>query len=248
MVKLGAARIAENGTVNGVAGDQTGREVCVKPAYMHKNGWQIIRAKNVPVAIALAWLMAIACSSREVGYSQKERYLIFWTNIKNNVPTNCDCSSLVDWCVQQSGITNFDINGFYTGNEVSRLVGTGQFDVLPCNSIDDMCIGDILVEAKGTAHTEIVVDGKARLSGNYFDEPEPDLYHGCKGAEVRKLQEFFNRFCGTNLKIDDDFGDKTKFALVCFQTAWGLAADGIYGDKSHTAVCFVLWCNNVQAV
>lgn len=249
MAKFGSARIDENGRARGGrAGDNNSREVMVQEAYMHKNGWTIIRAKDPNIANALAFIMAIACASDEVGYNQDERYAIFWTNIQKGVPTNCDCSTLVPWCVRQAGITNFEVDGFYTGNEVERLAGTGQFDILPCHSINDMYTGDILVDAAGTSHTGIIVEGKPRTSGNYFDEPDPILRRGYKGGEVRKLQEFFNRFASTNLDVDGDFGPNTEFALLCFQKFFNLQQDGIYGPKSHEAVCFVLWCNNVQAV
>ena len=248
MAYVGAARIAENGTVNGKRGDQTGNEVSIKPAYMHRNGWQIIRAKDVNIANDLAWLMKVACMSDEVGYSQSDRYYIFFTGIQKNVPTNCDCSSLVAWCVQQAGIKNFEVNGFYTGNEISRLVGTGQFDVFPCNSISDMYTGDILVDAKGTAHTEIVTDGKTRLSGNYFDEPEPTLKYGSQGSEVLKLQKFYNQFANWGLDEDGDFGENTKNAVKFMQSFWKLKIDGIYGEKSHGVVCFILWAKGVQIV
>ena len=248
MYKVGSARIGENGkATGGKRGDQTGQEVTVQPAYMHKNGWIGYRAKDANIANALAWLMMIACASNEVGYNQNERYLIFWTNIQKNVPTNADCSTLVPWCVRQAGI-NIDINGIWTGNLGERLLATGAFEKVAINSISDMCTGDILVDSKGTSHTVIVTEGRDRLSGNYFDEPEPILYPGNENEEVIKLQKFFNQFCGTDLRPDGVFGDKTKFALVCFQTAWRLTADGIYGAKSHEAVCFVLWCNNTRAV
>lgn len=246
MYKVGSARISENGSVNGQRGDQTGSEVMIQEAYMHRNGWQIIRAKDPNIANALAFIMAVCCNASNVGYSQNERYLIFWTNL--DAPTNCDCSSLVAYCVYKAGITNFEIDGFYTGNEVSRLVGTGAFDVLPCNSIGDMCVGDILVDAKGTSHTVIVVEGNPRIAGNYFDEPNPTLQWGSKGAEVRKLQEFFNCFCSCNLRVDGDFGSKTNQAVRDFQAFFGLVVDGIYGRRTHEAVCVVLWANGVQAV
>ena len=120
MIKFGSARISERGTANGVRGDQTGMEVSEQPAYWHKYGWgKAIRAKDPNVANAIAFVMACACRSDVVGYSQQEdggRYLIFWTDLRNDVLTNCDCSTLVPFCVIKAGVTNFDINGIYTGN------------------------------------------------------------------------------------------------------------------------------------
>lgn len=247
MIKFGSARIDENGRARGGArGDQTGSEVMIQEAYMHRNGWTIIRAKDPNTANALAWIMTVACNSSNVGYNQDERYLIFWTNL--DVPTNCDCSTLVPWCVQKAGITNFEVAGFYTGNEVERLRSTGAFDILPCRSVGDMYTGDILVDAKGTSHTGIITEGKPRVVGNFFDEPNPVLQYGSKGGEVRKLQAFFNEYCGTDLVIDGDFGFNTGCAVLNFQKFFGLVIDGIYGQRTHEALCAVLAVNGVKAV
>ena len=61
----------------------------------------------------------------------------------------------------QRNITN-DVNGFYTGNEIERLLGTGQFNEVKFVSLDELYTGDILVDAKGTAHTVIVTEGLNR--------------------------------------------------------------------------------------
>lgn len=247
MVKFGSARISENGTVNGARGDQTGNEVMIQAGYMHKNGWKIIRAKDPNIAKGLAFSMACACVIDKTGYSQSDRYAVFFTGI-DSIPTNADCSSLVAWCVQNCGITNFEVNGFYTGNEIERLLGTGAFNVFNCNSLNDIYIGDILVDANGTAHTVIAVDGKSREWSNTFDEPEPTLSWGSRGEEVRKLQKFFNQFCDCNLDPDGKFGKFTYGAVRDFQAFWGLDVDGIYGPKTHDAVVFVLFCNGVESV
>lgn len=243
MAKFGSARSDEHGNARGgKSGDQTGREVMVQDAYMHRNGWKIIRAKDVNVANCLAFCMAVACATNSVGYDQNERYSLFFTGIKENLPTECDCSTLVAACVCLAGITDFQVDGFYTGNEIERLVGTGAFDVFPCNSIDDMCTGDILVDAKGTSHTGIITEGKPRVQ-NPFDDPQPTLRRGSKGQEVVKLQLFFNWLCNQHIKVDGDFGSETEQTLKDFQAFWGLQVDGIYGNESRKVVDLVIWCN-----
>ena len=244
MAKFGSARNGENGARNNQAGDQTGREVMIQDAYMHRNGWTIIRAKNPDVANALAFSMACACSNDEVGYDQNDRYSIFFTGITNHIPTECDCSSLVAWCCVNCGITNFEVNGFYTGNEVQRLSETDAFDVLPCNSISDMYTGDILVDSAGTSHTGIVVEGKSR-DMNTFDVAQPILRRGSKGWEVVKWQTFLNFFCGQNLKPDGDFGAKTEESTLNFQRWFNasnsdILVDGIYGNQCLFISCCIL--------
>lgn len=86
------------------------------------------------------------------------------------------------------------------------------------------------------------------INPNQFDAPEPTLRKGSKGAEVRKWQEFLNRFCGANLTIDGDFGNATDYMTRQFQRFWNLDDDGVYGRKTEEATIFVLWCNGIEAV
>ena len=55
MVRVGSARIDENGKViGGQAGDQTGQEVAVEAWYRHDKGWVVIRAKDAAVRERIA--------------------------------------------------------------------------------------------------------------------------------------------------------------------------------------------------
>lgn len=59
---------------------------------------------------------------------------------------------------------------------------------------------------------------------------------GSTGRAVRNLQLILNNRgynCGT---VDGDFGSKTKAAVIAFQKAQGLGADGIVGTKTWTAL------------
>lgn len=61
------------------------------------------------------------------------------------------------------------------------------------------------------------------------------LKKGCKGDEVKTLQKLLNKE-GYNLVVDSDFGQKTHEALVAWQKAHGLVADGIVGPKTWAAL------------
>ena len=61
------------------------------------------------------------------------------------------------------------------------------------------------------------------------------LKNGCKGDEVKTLQKLLNKE-GYNLVVDSDFGQKTHDALVAWQKAHGLVADGIVGPKTWAAL------------
>ena len=64
---------------------------------------------------------------------------------------------------------------------------------------------------------------------------------GCSGADVKRLQETLNRLgfkCGN---ADGIFGQKTKTAVMAFQSAYGLTADGVVGMKTRDKLEEVTW-------
>lgn len=245
MYKVGSARISENNSVRGRRGDQTGQECKIQPAYMHKYGWVGYRPKSDDVANGLSFSMACACNLNRVGYSQDDRYAVFFHGIDGEL-TNADCSTLVPWCVLNCGI-QIDVNGIWTGNLGERLLATGQFDKVAINSIEDMCTGDILIDGRGTAHTVIVVEGRPRIS-NAYDIAEPVLSWGSQGGEVMKWQRFLNDFAEQGLTIDGDFKQKTFDATVNFQRFLGLTVDGVYGDQCKFASGVLCGARGLQAV
>lgn len=62
------------------------------------------------------------------------------------------------------------------------------------------------------------------------------LKMGLKGDEVVELQKFLNNAGYGLLATDGDFGSKTKTAVIAFQTANGLTADGVVGPMTRTAL------------
>jgi len=62
------------------------------------------------------------------------------------------------------------------------------------------------------------------------------LRRGSKGDEVEELQALLNAKYGANLEIDGVFGAKTEAAVKAFQSAHGLAADGVVGPKTRKAL------------
>lgn len=246
MVKFGSARIDENGHARGGRrGDQTGCECMIQEAYWHRNGWRGIRAKDPNKANNIAWIMILACMSNLVGYNQDDRYAIFFSDLREGVLTNADCSTLVPFCVIKSGIS-VNVNGIWTGNLIERLMETGEFETFDVYDLNALCTGDILVDGNLTSHTVVVTEGNNRQLGNVFDEPEPTLQYGSQGREVRKLQGFFNEYGDANLVVDGVYGGNTASAVRFFQGACGQVADGIYGEKTHSAVVFYLGMQGVQ--
>ena len=61
------------------------------------------------------------------------------------------------------------------------------------------------------------------------------IKYGARGAEVAELQSALNRH-GANIAEDGIFGEATEQALIRFQAANGLMADGRCGDATRAAL------------
>lgn len=156
MIKIGSARIDENGCISGGrAGDQTGREVCEEPFYVHQYGWNVLRCTNDIVRKHLADCMKQACKNNNIGYDQNQRLGVISKGIWTDEPTECDCSSLVRACLLECGI---EIANFTTYNEKKLVMDTGMFQCFEYINGMDLCMGDILVSKK-KGHTAIVTEG-----------------------------------------------------------------------------------------
>lgn len=230
---IGSARIDERGKASGgKAGDQKQKstpdykgEVSMQNFYVSSKGWYILRAKNPDIASKIALAMTIACNNPNIGYNQARRLDIIKAGTHATQPTSCDCSSLVRQCVRESGV---EVGNFTTANEASVLTATGQFDKYVYTKGSTLYLGDILV-TKTKGHTVIVTSGATR-SQNAIATPTVKM--GTKGDNARLLQHNLNQF-GYKLEEDSIFGKLSTAALVRWQHANGLTADGIYGKKSE---------------
>jgi len=233
MTIIGSARIDERGKASGgKAGDQKQKstpdykgEVAMQNFYVSSKGWYILRAKNPDTAANIALAMTIACNNPNIGYNQARRLDIIKDATTSAKPTSCDCSSLVRQCVREAGI---EVGNFTTANEANVLVGTGQFDKFVYTKGTQLYLGDILV-TKTKGHTVIVTSGATR---NTNPVAVPTVKMGSKGDNAKLLQHNLNLF-GYDLEEDGIFGKLSTAALVRWQHANGLSADGIYGKKSE---------------
>ena len=231
---IGSARIDERGKASGgKAGDQKQKstpdykgEVSMQNFYVSSKGWYILRANEVNVASNIALAMTIACNNPNIGYNQARRLDIIKDGTHSTKPTSCDCSSLVRQCVREAGI---DVVNFTTANEAALLVATGRFTKLTYTKGTPLYLGDILV-TKTKGHTVIVTSGATR--SETVPIAKPTVKMGSKGNNAKLLQHNLN-MCGYSLEEDGIFGKLSTAALVRWQHANGLTADGIYGKKSE---------------
>jgi peptidoglycan hydrolase-like protein with peptidoglycan-binding domain len=240
-VKLGSARIDENGhATGGKAGDQTGREVSTQNWYKHSKGWRVFRAKNSGVAEKIAWDMQAACDNPKIGYDQSQRDTLY--TVAKLVGFNCakveaacdtDCSALVRVCCAYAGVMLPNIR---TTNEPKALLDSGEFVELTgakyTDQADYLRRGDILC-TKTQGHTVVV------LSSGSKAEVAPvahGLSRGDHGSAVEAMQEALLKWDSTCLPkygADGDFGGETEAALKAFQASESLPVTGVYDETTR---------------
>lgn len=119
------ASISENGTVNGVRGDQTKNEV--KTGYYYDFGQRsCIRMKSIKKRRKMANIAKYLANDNRIGYSQADRTDLFkqckklnWNfeDVKKNLTkTNCDCSQFYAVCVNLAYGKEILTSSAYTGN------------------------------------------------------------------------------------------------------------------------------------
>lgn len=241
-VKLGSARIDENGNATGgKAGDQTGKEVSTQNWYKHSKGWRVFRAKNSGVAEKIAWDMQAACDNPKIGYDQSQRDTLY--TVAKLVGFNCakvsaacetDCSALVRVCCAYAGVMLPNIR---TTNEPKALLDSGDFVELTgakyTDSPDYLRRGDILC-TKTQGHTVVV------LSSGSKAEVAPvvaqGLSRGDHGTAVTAMQRAllaWDQTCLPEWGADGDFGGETEAALKAFQASEGLPVTGVYDEATR---------------
>ena len=256
-VKIGSARIDENGKAHGgAAGDQTGKEVSTQSWYASNKVWVLLRAKSAEAREKIACCMQWACDNKHVGYDQYQRDTLYneakqygfdVSKVTKDVET--DCSALVRVCVNYAGIP---VGNFRTPTEPSVLMATGAFDKFTddahCKQSANPLRGDILV-TRTQGHTVVVLsDGAnaAKERAAYGDGEMPlggrVLSKGSMGNDVVAMQKALASL-GYDLGsygADGDFGSATEKAVKAFQAKAGLDQSGQYDAKTHEALAAAL--------
>lgn len=249
-VKIAHASIDEsNKAQGGQAGDQTGREVCVRNWY-NKPWGCVIRFTDRLMAKKLADCMEAAASNDNIGYDQNQRNTLLkearkynYDVSKVNVKCETDCSALVCVACMYAGIPEsaLTLNGncAHTRNLRGVLKATGEVEIfttpLYTTRTDRLKRGDILL--KEGSHVAVVVKCENEVTGvsNPYTLTASLLKKGSKGENVRWLQYELNK-TGAQLAVDGEFGDKTLQAVKNYQKSKGLVVDGVVGSKTFKAL------------
>lgn len=258
-IKIGHSSKDENGRISGgMAGDQTGKEVCIRSWY---NGrWTFVaRPKRVEVAKAMVEACKHACLNPHVGYDQGGRNTLRAEAKKvgyslNLITTPCesDCSAFMSVCVEAAGINLPEGNLPTTRTLRSVLEATGEFEILTDEKylISDQYLQAADILCREGSHTVMALEegAKAQQATNTTPKVEvptihysvrlPLLQKGCEGSAVKHMQELLLSH-GEKLPkygADSDFGDETGDALEAFQRKHNLEPDRKCGAESWTVL------------
>lgn len=258
-VRIGHASLDERGkTSGGKAGDQTGKEVCIRNWY--NKGWNVLlRAKDPAVRKRIARSCIAACKNDNTGYDQggrntllQEAQKVDWDFAEIDTPNEADCSSLATACVQAAGVDVWDGGNAHTTRTLERaLVATGAFEALKdskyLTGTDYLLEGDILL--KTGSHVVVVLDDgelaaqevhtqKQDIVTIYYSVRLPMLVRGMKGDTVKAMQQLLiaNEYELPKYGADGDYGMETENAVLCFQEDMNLEPDARFGPGEWSAL------------
>ena len=193
-VLIAHASLDENKNIKGgKAGDQTGKEVCIRTWY--SKPWNVmIRFKDPQKAEKLAQDMEWAAENKNIGYDQNQRNTAlnksrkFNYNLsKVNEPCECDCSSLVSIACMYAGVpeSSLTLQGNCATTRTLRnlLKNTGLVDVyttLPyLTNASRLKRGDILI--KEGSHTCVVIKTENDVIKKTAEEVAKEIIQGKGG-------------------------------------------------------------------
>lgn len=197
-VLIAHASIDENRNIKGgKAGDQTGKEVCIREWY--NKPWNVmIRFIDINMANRFADDMEMAANNDYIGYDQNQRNSLLIKARKYNYnisritePCECDCSSLVAVACMYAGIPEsaLTLNGncAHTRNLRAMLKATGKVEIyttIPYLAMTDrLRRGDILL--KEGSHVAGVIKTNELLS---LDEIAKEVIAGKWGVGIERKQ------------------------------------------------------------
>lgn len=208
IVKIAHASIDENGKISGgIAGDQTGKEVCIRSWY--NKPWNVvIRFKLLAMRQKLADFMRKVANNPYIGYDQQNRnsLLQYARNVgydpsKINTPCEGDCSSTVTVGCIYAGLQEKQlvINGNCATTRTLRnlLKNTGMVDIYMekdyTAKTENLLVGDILL-SEGH-HVAVVVE--IERSGMKTSQKGIDLIKRFEGCRLQAYKAVPSEKCYT---------------------------------------------------
>lgn len=256
-IRIGHASIDENGrAAGGAAGDQTGRELCIRDWYA--KGWNVLlRPVRADLAEKSAAAMEAACANPNIGYDQGNRNTLHakakavgFDLSKIDSGCECDCSSLVHVCAIAGGANlTYGSNGYTTSTMARAFVASGDYMKLTgseyLTSDELLKRGDILV--KEGSHTVMVLGGGKTSPADYpkdgivavhYSVRLPMLSKGMKREPVKAMQQLLmaKGYELPRYGANGDFGEETENALLLYQEDMNLEPDAKCGPDTWSAL------------
>lgn len=256
------ASLDERGKIKGgAAGDNTGKEVCVRTWY--NKPWNcVLRIKNEKVRKQFANNMIDLAKANYAGYDQNQRNTLLtqakkvdfdFTKIKTKC--ECDCSSAVTICLlgaiykvlgkeaydKAYKVLVVDGNCATTSTLRSRLNKLDMITVYTSSTYiagtSKAVFGDIYL--KEGKHVACYVDDGNKVTTSTSKTPAKNNNNNClekgdKGDAVEEVQNMLIK-CGYSCGkygADADFGNDTLKAVKAFQKDYKLTVDGVVGEKT----------------
>lgn len=257
-IKIGHSSKDENGRFSGgIAGDQTGKEVCIRSWYNGK--WDFVaRPKDKAKAEKMAAACEDGCKNPFVGYDKGQRNdlrtearKVMYNLSMVATPCESDCSSFIGVCVEAAGIKLPEGNGPTTRTLRQVLEATGEFEILtePLYLTADAYLQRADILCKEGEHTVMALEKGSKAGTEavapkqkdvtvYYSVRLPLLKEGSEGPAVKRMQELLLAH-GEKLPkygADSDFGSETGDALESFQVKHGLTKDRKCGPESWAAL------------
>lgn len=246
-IRIGHASIDEKRQAKGgAAGDQTGREVCIRPWYA-KPWTFVLRCKDPEKAEAMAKACEAGCANPNIGYDQNQRNTLNTQARKVNYdlhkisePCETDCSAFMTVCAQAAGIPvpYHGTNAPTTSSMKRDFLNTGMFEAFTASKYltDDSYLkrGDILV--KPGSHTVMVLDnGKNAACEEAVNASAKNI--------IKAGQQHASAFTGIKISADGIAGPETaRMKSRVLQHAVNMdyhtqiAEDGAFGSASKKAL------------
>jgi peptidoglycan hydrolase-like protein with peptidoglycan-binding domain len=124
--------------------------------------------------------------------------------------------------------------GYYHGT-LDGIYGPELFQAVRTFQATHHLAPDGIVGPETWAALSAVLSHSASASPTFEAAPSGILREGDTGPAVAELQRLLNAH-GANIPVDGDFGPATMAALLAFQRAQGLVADGVAGPQTMHAL------------
>lgn len=231
-IKIGHASISENNSVNGTAGDSTGKEVYINENFditsLKPN--VLLRPKTKAIADASVDACISGCNNDNIGYSQSGRNTLYNLAKANGYvlskvgKCNTDCSAFMTVCAIAGGSKlSYGSNAPTTSNMRTRFKQSGDYDVLTDSKhltmTDYLKAGDILV-CEGS-HTVMVLENGSSI------EDDSDSESGSAG--VTPITDI--RIKHINVIIEDIESDGATASIIILERKSGVADKALSDSK-----------------